>query len=898
MSPSLSALPRLSSCLAFSRCVALLVVSLLVGTSSFAKEPSLNAIVLFDAEKGAGYVQATDLLVNGKAELRECTVGQRIDKSAYGRLPKVTLAGASSLERTADGLILTKDSNSICVVPPNLKFEKDAGYTPSELADKVVLQGRTAGAPGGDQNLPALKIGVRIVFVTALDFELAEYLLAQRIAAIAGWQDYLAKYANSPHASAARESLAVLLGKDGEDHLATYKQSLAGTTPAFSDLKTAKMRARQCTKQVPNSAACAKLESETSAEVTALNNQAQNELAAYQDALATHKPGYRHLTTAQSLVGHVLDMDPLLESGQTSDKQISAEAQKFENTLQNTDTLIKAQRIDEAYTAVNPYLAFAEEDTRVSNVIRAAYSYHLDRSHKAQTEGNWQEAVQEAQRALQISHTKEAEGALEQAQTGLQTFQDRSAADKALAQSQEFEEQKQIIDAYETLANLPEGAKALVVEPMQQLQPAYVKAASQKALDLQKAHTPIKGKVDELNVQLAYDYLERASTLDEDDKNLKLRLDLLGETISDYYFQQGRKYLEKPLGSGVGLAWLYFDLAQQYKPSREDVKDERVKSSALYQMRSKLSIRVVFRDQTSRRDSPQFAEQLSDAIATGLETSGLPVKVIRSTDTPSAEANFQLIGDVFQHRTVVNTAVDSRRSKYRVGVREVTNENWTKANREDEELMQQEQNAQRAMDAAQARGKEKEIADAAAVVAAAHKKVQESHQRLDAIQKTIPVDVIEEYSYTKKTIDLDATVELAFRLVDANGNVLDSPPHIQRTTHKTFTVLDNVKPEDTEGIKEEGTPPNELQYLTDIEIEGRDTLIKAVKEKVEGLPRKLFEQAKKKAGEEDLDGAAESYILFLNSSSDTNPVQKPQRDEAKRFLLEQFNIRDANLSAS
>jgi hypothetical protein len=312
-------------------------------------------------------------------------------------------------------------------------------------------------------------------------------------------------------------------------------------------------------------------------------------------------------------------------------------------------------------------------------------------------------------------------------------------------------------------------------------------------------------------------------------------------------------------------------------------------------MRSKLSVRVVFRDQTSRRDSPAFAEQLSDAIATGLETSGLPVKAIRATDTTAAEPNFQLIGDVLEHRTVVGTSVEAARSKYRVTVREVQNENWTKANREDEAAVLELQKAQKALDAAQGRGKKKEIEEATRLVDAAQKKVQAAHQRLDAIPKTIPTDVVEDYTYIKKTIDLNATVELSFRLVDANGNLLDAAPPVKRDTKKQFLVLENVKPEDTEGVRPQGAPPNEFQLLTDIEIEGRDTLIKSVREKVEGLPKKILDQARKQTADGDLDGAAESYILFLNSSSEE---QRAEREEARRFLRDQFNVREVNLTAS
>lgn len=884
---------RTGSILASTRFIAPhLLFTILLVAGGWAKEQPLNAIVLYDTANGAAYEQVSDLLINGKIEVRMCTAGQQIDKSTYGRLPKITLTGATSLERTADGvLILTKDSAPNCVVPANVKFDRDVSYTASELADKAVLQGKTASGQGA----PQLKPSVKLVFLAAPDTELAEYLKAERNGTIVAWQDFLSRYPNSTYATKGKSSLAALLAKDGEDHLAAYKKSLNGASPSFADLNTAKSRADQGIKLVPKDVHSSNLQDQVVAELTALNNRSLNNLVAYRDGLSAHKPGYRHLVAAQKLSAQILDIDSQFGPANNAQKSIAEEVQKYENALHSADALIKSQRPDDGFAAIVAYLAFAEEDSRVASIVRNACSYHLDRGRQAQSSGDWQKAVEEFDRAQHITATKEAEGLLKQAQAGLRDFQNRTAADKAIAESEEFENQKQHIEAYEVLTRLEPGPRALVTQRLLELEPAYISSASQRAKELQLAHTPIKGKVDEQGAQKAYDYLESASSLNEDDKNLKLRLDLLGETISDYYLQQAHKYLEKPLGSGVGLAWLYLDLAQQYKPNREDVKDERVKSSALYQMRSKLSIRVVFRDQTSRRDSPLFAEQLSDAIATGLETSGLFVKVIRSTDTTAAEPNFQLIGDVLQHRTVVNPTVEAARSKYRVNVREVTNENWTKANREDEAAMLDLQNVQRALDAAQARGKKKEIADAADAVTNAQKKVQDAHQKLDAIQKTTPSDVIEEYTYTKKTIDLDATVELAFRLVDANGNMLDTAPPIKRTTHKVFTVLENVKPEDTEGIRPQGAPPNELQFLTDIEIEGRDTLIKAVREKVELLPKKILEQARKKAADGDLDGAAESYILFLNSSSE---ALKTEREEAKRFLHEQFNVREVNLAAS
>ena len=94
---------------------------------------------------------------------------------------------------------------------------------------------------------------------------------------------------------------------------------------------------------------------------------------------------------------------------------------------------------------------------------------------------------------------------------------------------------------------------------------------------------------------------------------------------------------------------------------------------------------------------------------------------------------------------------------------------------------------------------------------------------------------IRDSSYTKKTIDLKAVVELAFRIVDSSGNVIDVVPAFKKENHTTAFVLENVKPEDTEGVKAQGSVPDEIQYLNDVEIEAREALIKTARDKVEGL---------------------------------------------------------------
>ena len=854
------------------------------------KDAPLLAIELFDGPNGAAFAQVSELLINGKAEVRSCGGATQINKSNYGKLVKIPLnSSVTSLERDAQGTMnLTRGGAAECVVPSNLKFDKDESLTLAQIADRAVLTGKVlSSSPAGTTDVPAFKPGVKLVFVAAPDTELGEYLRAVRAHSVAQWQDYLGRYPKTAHTSDAKQALATILLKEGADGLAAYHNSASTNAPSYSDLRTALLRSDQVRELIPSNDDATKLRASVRAELVLVANKGRAELQTYQQALSGHTAGYAHLAAARSLAGHTLEVDPHFDHGLVLQGSVADESKKVDAALRNAESMIASQHFDDALAAVADFRSFTDEEPRIAAVVDAAYKYHFERGKADASSQKWHDAVQEYQRASDIKPTPESGTALKQAYAQFVSTTNRSAADAAIQQSAAYEQDKHYIEAYEVLADLPDAQRALVKDQMQLLEANYVKSASDEAKKLKDAHVPIQGKADEIGVQKAYDYLRRASSLQPDDQNLKLRLELMSQTLSDYYVAQGKKYLAKPLGSGVGVAWLYLTEAQQYQSNRDDVRDERTKNSAIHNIRSTLSIKVVFRDQTSRRDSAGFADQLSDAIATGLETTALPVRIIRAADPTPVEPNFQLIGDVLEHRPVNKVTVDSIDSEFRATEREVANDEWNRSNRDYEVANLELQKQQKVLEGAQAHGKKKEISDANAAVEDAQKKVEEAHRKLDAIPRTVLSDVVKPYSYTRKTIDLSAAVDVGFRIIDNNGNTIATTPSVKKDAQKQFIVLENVSPQDTKGIRQSGSPPDEAQFLTDVEIADRIALIKDVKEKVESLPSKILAVARKKVMDGDADGTAEAYILYLNSTPDTPTAE---REEAKKYLREQFNM--------
>ena len=526
------------------------------------------------------------------------------------------------------------------------------------------------------------------------------------------------------------------------------------------------------------------------------------ELQAYKQALAGRTTGYVHLANARQLADHTLEVDSHFDQGLALQSKVAEEGKRVDAALRTAESMMSSQRYDEAVTAVADFRAFADEEPRIAAIIDNTYKFHFDRGKAAAAAQKWHDAVEEYKKATDLKPTPEAAGALQQAHAQFVSSSNQAAADAAVQQSTALQQQKYFIEAYEVLASLPEAQRALVKDQMQALEPDYVKSASDEAKKLKDAHVPIQGRTDEIGVQKAYNYLQAASSLRPDDQDLKLRLELLAQTLSDYYVVQAKKFLDKPLGSGVGLAWLYLDEAQQYQSNRDDVRDERTKYNAIHNVRSTLSIKVVFRDQTSRRDSAGFADQLQDAIATGMETTSLPVRIIRASDATPVDPNFTLIGDVLEHRPISKPTIESLDSEYRASEREVPNEDWNKANRDYEDANLDLQKQQKILEGAQAHGKKKDIEAATDAVDAAQKKVEEAHRKLDTIPKTILNDVVKPYSYTRRTIDLSAVVELGFRIVDSNGNTIASNPSVKRSNQKQFVVTENVNPTDTKGVKQ------------------------------------------------------------------------------------------------
>jgi len=857
-----------------------------------ARDVPAVAVILYDTPSGPAYAQLSGVLISNKSEMRVCDGIPRFDKRSYDdMLQRVQLAVGAVLERGPDGALLLTMPNAkpVCVVPSNLRFDRP-NLSTSEAADQLLIQGNllSASVPQSLALPVPMKPGMKLFIVAAPDTELAEFLLAQRIGSIRGWQDFLVRYGSAAHAADARQALASLYLDYARASFEAYRNS---SPRDYARLKQAESGAEQADATLPGSPDARSIMAQVQAEIDKLLASARSDLQLYRKALADHAPGWAHFTAAHQAVEQAVDVNARYSAALALQTEINGEGGKVDSVLQIAESLAAARRFDEALRAIAPYRSFTGELPRLSAIVDSAYNFHFTQAQNSAHDESWVQAAAEYRKALEIKpNSNDAATGATNADVQMARLRDQQAADQALAQSKAFMAKRQVVDAYNVLVDLSPSQQALVSAQIAALKTDYVPAAVQLAQKLQDLHLPIRGRADEDGVRQAWQLFDRAAALSTTPA-YKLKRDILGEKIATYYFTLAKQYLEKPLGTGAGVGWLYLQQALHYGPYIDGLKDAITRYEPAWQLRSRLSLAVVFRDQTSRSEGAGFADQLTDALANSLESSGM-AKVLRqrSDSTPdpdSPQPNFSLIGEILQHRIVKKTSVDTLPSKYRVGVREVKNEAWLKLNDDLTAAQQQLTDAQRALADAQAKHRKPDITAADQSVQAAQKKVDDLRKQLDSTDQTRPEPVIDTYNYTKTTLDLDPVIEMSFRIADQTGNPIEPPVPFKQDNHKIYVVLDNVKPEDTEGVKIQNAAPDETQLLADLEIVSRDALIKAVREKISHLPDRALQTARLKAQQNDADGAAEAYILFWNSTAGT---QSPERDEAAAYLRDHFNV--------
>ena len=870
-----------------------LCLILLVAVPCLAKDKPLNGIAIYDAQDGPAWVHLTQITLNGKPEALLCGSLSAFDKDTYKKLSKVSLIGVDGIERTADGVLhLITKTSSDCVVPSNLKLEKKQSYTASELAQMAVLGGKvTAQSNNGAATPPAFMPKTKVVFMDTPDAESADFLRAQRGNTIPLWQQYLQLQPSGAHKAQAQMALAGLITDQAEEQFAAFKKSTD-----YATLKSVRERLQEANRAAPGFTRANALEVEVNGVLQKLYGEARNERIAFTSALNSAKPGYAHLKSAIVLLDHLKASDPSYPNADALRAEVEGAMAQVEQATAEGESKV-ASDPDAAFQSIVKYAALAPELPRIDKIIVAAFQLHRTRGDAAVNESKWDDAIGEYQRALALRADDGVTASLKKAEGERQTLNDKASAEAAMAAIDPLVAQKQFVEAYERLEELPAGQRPFVAEKLKSLELDYAADLTTRATQLTRVHLPIRGKADEDAVRQAHGYLEKAASFETPDSEaIRTKLDLVSDKIAEYYLAQAMRSIEKPRGTGVALGYLLLLEGQRFKPDNEALRNAITKYSPEYDTRGKASIFVQFRDQTSRRDSLGFADQLSDTVAARLESAGFRgIKVLArnrdltdpTTATGAQLANFLLVGDIIQHR--VDKKMEAQRlvSHYRAGTREVKSPEWVEAKRRYDEAQLEYIRLSEANKLVAARAKKKEIEAAQATFNMQAQKLAEAKKQLDAIQETELQDIIQPYNYTKRNYSYKAVLEVAYKASEMFADSAMQSDAVKLELPHEASVLENVKPEDSDGVVEEGTVPDDLQLLAEAEGKTQNQLVSKLTGWVADVPAKMLAAARDKVKTGDEEAAAAKYIIYLNS---TPEAETPERTEAMNFLREQFNI--------
>ena len=634
------------------------------------KEPPLAAIEVYDTPGGPAVLQLGNVLFNGKPELRLCTnCSGSLEKSVYNKLDKMPLGPGGILERGQDGILrygMANNTPSI-VVPMQIKFDHHAVYTAAEMADQTTLTGNILN-PDGSATAPApLKNGVMLVFVAAPDPELGDYLLAQRVQSIPGWQKFLGKYPSTPHLAKAQESLGKLFVLAGKTAMQRYTESLNAAKPLIEQLRSAKEDSLQAHKFNGSDPLLPALDNDVQKALAAIVDSGAKEISLYRRALQDRGPGYFHLPIARKQAELVAGIDSAAPGLRELQIDLAKESDALKTALDTADSDRSSGRLDDALKSIDRYLGFASEEPRLTATIDAGYAFHLAQARQAETAPDWDAAIREYERVLQIRDNAAIRSSLRNAREQQIVFRDQKAAQTALEASKAYENENDLVHAWESLATLNKSQQAYVTADMDRLRPLYVEAAVRLASSLSSLHIPIRSLADEVAMENACNYLQDAWELTQN-ASYKEQHDKLADQLSSWLFDQAKHYLGFSGGRTSELGWTYLNEAASWKGSNSAAVQQAIEAATpAHALHTRIVLQQQFADPASAEQNKGLAGQAEKALASAMENSTMPVHLVAAAETLPTPADFRLDGEVMQNQLTVTPEEIKKESKYRTG---------------------------------------------------------------------------------------------------------------------------------------------------------------------------------------------------------------------------------------
>ena len=97
------------------------------------------------------------------------------------------------------------------------------------------------------------------------------------------------------------------------------------------------------------------------------------------------------------------------------------------------------------------------------------------------------------------------------------------------------------------------------------------------------------------------------------------------------------------------------------------------------------------------------------------------------------------------------------------------------------------------------------------------KAVSDAQAIVDSVSRTLTTDVIRPYNYTQRTIDIKNAIRLQFRIGETLSGQMGEPVLVEKEDPRQYVLVEDVKADDTAGVKPSGTTPDTKELQTMLE---------------------------------------------------------------------------------
>lgn len=758
-----------------------------------------------------------------------------LTQSEYKKLPNFPFAEIYSFRVVGGRLqVRTRLRTELWALPANLKTWPGGTVEPGAVTRASSLTGREL--PARKNFTAPLQEGWVVYLFTAppsedtIAFSLAEAQNRQEV-----WEDFLRRFATSPHVTSAREYLAAM-------YVA---------------------RARQA-------------------------------LSKFHDALREKKLGYAFLGEARQWFDRVVPLNIQSSAVAETRAAITQLETQLADTLRQARQLAEQADFAGAERTLEPLLHFRDEFPELAAALEdiktLAALHHRNLARQRLAQNRFDDAVRELETTASFKALPELPALRQEIEVQRAAFLRRQDIEQTQARARDAATRNDLATAFEHLAALSQrySDDAKVQEGFTALRQNYRAALLTQVPEVERLYTPIRGPADEEVLLELHGRLARLADFDSSPE-LAVWRDRISTHLADYYRQRATQLAQQTTPELSPLAFAYLQQAYHFALDKATLTEFPAWRDRL-ERQLRIRIALEFRDVTPEAGGQYIVADLLTQFGAAIQKSGLPrVEILEARRPEGDPPILEFFVELLQAGVQDSSVPEPTKSDYSAGFRQVPNPQWRDAKADYDRAQEAYEQLRTRIEQARRRRKpsKKEEQANTQALAAAEAALKQAKEKLDALPAFIDEEDIRPYEFTRRTLIRTASMRLAYRWVNARTGVREAQQILEGSEEAREVEVTGVHAADKRGHRNQ--PANlpdaatmRGRVLRKIQQQLAEQAIAYLKSFIE----RDLERARQKATRGEHEGAAEDYIRFLFNS----PADDPRRQQALDYLKKEFRL--------